>query len=97
LRKRRRAPNCSNRCISWQYTDPIDLARVVGVDWDAGNARRNERRGVTQVEAEDVFFDPRDPDPGQTIGDWMCRGGVLAWRWRAGRSVLPGETGGWDR
>jgi hypothetical protein len=30
---------------------------VVGVDWDAGNARKNERRGVTQVEAEDVFFD----------------------------------------
>jgi uncharacterized protein len=44
----------------------IDLARVVGSDWDAGNARKNERHGVTQVEAEDVFFDPRlllVPDP----------------------------------
>jgi uncharacterized DUF497 family protein len=44
----------------------IDLARVVGFDWDAGNARKNERHGVTQVEAEDVFFDPRlllVPDP----------------------------------
>jgi len=37
----------------------IDLARVAGFDWDGGNARKNERHGVTQVEAEDVFFDPR--------------------------------------
>jgi uncharacterized DUF497 family protein len=44
----------------------IDLTRVVGFDWDAGNARKSERHGVTQVEAEDVFFDPRlllVPDP----------------------------------
>ena len=44
----------------------IDLTRVVGFDWDAGNARKNERHGVTQVEAEDLFFDPRlvlAPDP----------------------------------
>ena len=44
----------------------IDLARVVGFDWDEGNARKNERHGVSQVEAEDVFFDPRlliAPDP----------------------------------
>jgi len=44
----------------------IDLARVVGFEWDAGNARKNERHGVTQVEAEDAFFDPRLlllPDP----------------------------------
>lgn len=44
----------------------IDLAKVVGFDWDAGNARKNERHGVTQVEAEDLFFDPRlllAPDP----------------------------------
>jgi len=44
----------------------IDLARVVGFDWDEGNARKNDRHGVTQVEAEDVFFDPRlllAPDP----------------------------------
>jgi hypothetical protein len=37
----------------------IDLARVVGFDWDKGNARKNERHGATQVEAEDVFFDSR--------------------------------------
>jgi len=44
----------------------IDLARVIGFDWDGGNARKNEGHGVTQVEAEDVFFDPRlllTPDP----------------------------------
>jgi len=44
----------------------IDLDRVVGFDWDEGNARKNERHGVSQVEAEDLFFDPRllvAPDP----------------------------------
>jgi hypothetical protein len=44
----------------------IDLVRVTGFDWDAGNARKNERHGVAQVEAEDLFFDPRlllVPDP----------------------------------
>ncbi len=44
----------------------IDLARVVGFDWDEGNARKNERHGVSQLEAEDIFFDPRllvAPDP----------------------------------
>ena len=42
----------------------IVLAGVVGFDWDQGNARKNERHGVSQ--AEDVFFDPRlliAPDP----------------------------------
>jgi uncharacterized DUF497 family protein len=37
----------------------IDLTRVVGFEWDEGNARKNETHGVTQVEAEDLFFDPR--------------------------------------
>jgi uncharacterized DUF497 family protein len=37
----------------------IDLARIVGFQWDAGNARKNERHGVSQSEAEQVFFDPR--------------------------------------
>jgi len=36
-----------------------DLARIAGFEWDEGNARKNERHGVSQVEAEDVFFDPR--------------------------------------
>jgi len=39
---------------------------VVGFHCEAGNARKNERHGVTQVEAEDLFFDPGlflVPDP----------------------------------
>jgi uncharacterized DUF497 family protein len=47
----------------------IDLARVVGFDWDEGNARKNEKHGVSHVEAEDVFFDPRllvAADPGHS-------------------------------
>lgn len=37
----------------------IDFERIDGFDWDTGNARKNERHGVTQAEAEQVFFDPR--------------------------------------
>ena len=37
----------------------IDLERIVGFDWDSGNARKNEKHGVSQSEAEQVFFDPR--------------------------------------
>jgi uncharacterized DUF497 family protein len=37
----------------------IDLDRIVGFDWDAGNARKNEKHGVSQSEAEQVFFDAR--------------------------------------
>jgi hypothetical protein len=34
----------------------IDLARIVGFDWDAGNARKNEKHGVSMAEAEQAFF-----------------------------------------
>ena len=34
----------------------IDLARITGFDWDAGNARKNDKHGVTTAEAEQVFF-----------------------------------------
>ena len=34
----------------------IDLSKVVGFDWDEGNARKDERHGVTAAEAEQVFF-----------------------------------------
>lgn len=33
----------------------IDLQRVEGFEWDLGNARKNDRHGVTQSEAEQVF------------------------------------------
>lgn len=34
----------------------IDLQRISGFNWDAGNARKNERHGVSTAEAEQVFF-----------------------------------------
>ena len=35
----------------------LDLARVVGFDWDDGNARKNlDKHGVAQQEAEQVFL-----------------------------------------
>ena len=37
----------------------IDFSRIVGFYWDVGNARKNERHSVSQVEAEQVFFDPQ--------------------------------------
>ena len=34
----------------------IDLQRITGFNWDAGNARKNEKHGVSTAEAEQVFF-----------------------------------------
>ncbi|MBI4715241.1 MAG: BrnT family toxin, partial [Nitrospirae bacterium] len=34
----------------------IDLQKIEGFDWDAGNARKSEKHGVMQAEAEQVFF-----------------------------------------
>lgn len=35
----------------------IDLTKISGFDWDAGNARKNdEKHGVSMAEAEQVFF-----------------------------------------
>lgn len=35
----------------------IDWDRIVGFDWDAGNARKNvDKHDVSQAEAEQVFF-----------------------------------------
>ena len=50
----------------------IDLERIVGFDWDSGNARKNEKLGVSQSEVEQVFFDPRllmVPDPAHSTGE----------------------------
>jgi hypothetical protein len=33
-----------------------DLERLEGFDWNAGNDRKNERRGVSRAEAEQIFF-----------------------------------------
>lgn len=34
----------------------IDLTLIEGFEWDEGNARKNEKHGVTASEAEQVFF-----------------------------------------
>jgi len=34
----------------------IGLDTITGFDWDAGNARKNEKHGVSSAEAEQVFF-----------------------------------------
>lgn len=34
----------------------LDLARIAGFDWDAGNVRKNDEHGVSAAEAEQVFF-----------------------------------------
>jgi uncharacterized DUF497 family protein len=34
----------------------IDLAKIIGFDWDDGNARKNEKHSVSMAQAEQVFF-----------------------------------------
>ena len=34
----------------------IDLAKITGFDWDDGNARKNDKHGVSAAETEQVFF-----------------------------------------
>ena len=34
----------------------IDLSVIAGFDWDEGNARKNDKHGVSTAEAEQVFF-----------------------------------------
>jgi uncharacterized DUF497 family protein len=34
----------------------IDLAKITRFDWDEGNARKNEKHGVSMAETEQVFF-----------------------------------------
>src|SRR5678815_1904050 len=50
----------------------MDIDRIAGFEWDAGNARKNEKHGVTQSEAEQVFFDQRllvVSDPTHSAGE----------------------------
>ena len=38
----------------------LDLARIAGFDWDDGNSRKSlDKHGVSQMEAEQIFLDPR--------------------------------------
>lgn len=34
----------------------IEFARIVGFDWDRGNTLKNDKHGVTMLEAEQIFF-----------------------------------------
>jgi uncharacterized DUF497 family protein len=34
----------------------IDLERITGFEWDKGNARKNEKHGVSTAESEQIFF-----------------------------------------
>jgi len=34
----------------------IDFSKITGFDWDKGNARKNDKHGVSMAEAEQVFF-----------------------------------------
>lgn len=34
----------------------IDFDQIIGFDWDAGNAAKNEKHGVSPSEAEQVFL-----------------------------------------
>ena len=34
----------------------VDLSKIIGFEWDEGNARKNEQHGVSMAEAEQVFF-----------------------------------------
>ena len=44
-------------CIMEIYKIVVDLARIVGFQWDEGNARKSfDKHGVSQSEAEQVFF-----------------------------------------
>jgi uncharacterized DUF497 family protein len=37
----------------------IDLERVLGFEWDEGNAQKSERKhGITKAEAEQLFMNP---------------------------------------
>lgn len=33
-----------------------DLSKVIGFEWDEGNARKNEQHGVSMAETEQAFF-----------------------------------------
>src|SRR5689334_11649417 len=58
----------------------IDLAAVIGFEWDAGNVRKSaEKHGVSQMEAEQVLFNQpllvlEDAGHRQTESRWHALG-----------------------
>lgn len=54
----------------------IDFDRIEGFDWDEGNSRKNEKHGVTQAEAEQLFFNEPlfiTPDEGHSGSEQRYR------------------------
>lgn len=50
----------------------IDLTLVTGFNWDQGNARKNDKHGVSTAEAEQVFFNQPLlllPDPKHSLSE----------------------------
>lgn len=50
----------------------IDLTLVTGFNWDKGNARKNDKHGVSTAEAEQVFFNQPLlllPDPKHSLSE----------------------------
>jgi len=37
----------------------LDLGQVIGFDWDDGNSRKISKHDAGQMEAEQIFLDPR--------------------------------------
>ena len=49
-----------------------DLSKVIGFEWDDGNARKNEQHEVSMAEAEQVFFNSPLlvlPDPNHSAAE----------------------------
>ena len=64
----------------------IDLARIVGFDWDAGNARKNEKHGVSMAGAEQAFFNApllMIEDTKHSVGEPLATS-VGRWGWLLG-------------
>lgn len=74
---------------------------ISGFDWDAGNADKNSRHGVTPADAEEVFFRQPlvAPDPGHSgkeprwhalarIGDGRTLHVTFTLRERAGDTLI---------
>jgi len=52
------APQLAAYRICGEHIRMVDLARIVGFDWDAGPARKSEKHGVSMVKSGQVFNAP---------------------------------------
>ena len=78
----------------------IDFSMVTGFDWDEGNARKNEKHGVSQSESEQVFSNEpllllEDQEHGQIASRFQALGSTdsgrllhIAFTLRAGGALI---------